>query len=92
MQIFDTTTFQEIQSFSTADLGNSYVKNWATYDYNGDLVLSDGLIFDVRSGNMVHKLDRFNSSLNGVFHPNGREIVQNSEIVSFYCSCICFFL
>lgn len=79
----DTHTCSIIQMFPTEDLGNNYAKNRATLDFFDELVLSDGLIFDVRSGKTVHKLDKFNSLMNGVFHPNGREIISNSEIVSF---------
>ena len=44
-------------------------KNWV-------LVLNDGVIFDVRMGREVKKLDKLNQNLNGVFHPNGLEILS----------------
>ena len=34
----------------------------------------------LRSGKEVHKLDKLNQNLSGVFHPNGLEIVANSEV------------
>ncbi|XP_054716425.1 LOW QUALITY PROTEIN: DDB1- and CUL4-associated factor 1-like [Uloborus diversus] len=78
--ILDTATFAELQNFTHNNLGNGYTRNRATFDYNDELVLSDGLIWDIRSGKMIHKLDKFNSTENGIFHPNGREIISNSEI------------
>nr|XP_042905239.1 DDB1- and CUL4-associated factor 1 isoform X1 [Parasteatoda tepidariorum] len=78
--IIDTNSGSEIIKFLTRDLGNSYPSNRATFDYSDELVLTDGIIFDSRNGLLVHKLDKFNSIMNGVFHPNGREIISNTEI------------
>ncbi|XP_035209473.1 DDB1- and CUL4-associated factor 1-like [Stegodyphus dumicola] len=78
--IFDTATFAELQHFPSEELGNNYTPNRATFDYSDQLILSDGLVWDIRSGQMIHKLDKFNAVHNGVFHPNGREIISNSEI------------
>ncbi|GIX72745.1 hypothetical protein CDAR_65531 [Caerostris darwini] len=78
--IIDTATCTELDEFTNQGLGNAYTSNRATFDYSDELILSEGLIFDVRSKSIIHKLDKFNSTFNGVFHPNGREIVCNSEI------------
>ncbi|GIY24136.1 hypothetical protein CEXT_251261, partial [Caerostris extrusa] len=78
--IIDTATCTEVDEFTNQGLGNAYNSNRATFDYSDELILSEGLIFDVRSKSIIHKLDKFNSTFNGVFHPNGREIVCNSEI------------
>ncbi|KAJ8958385.1 hypothetical protein NQ314_006407 [Rhamnusium bicolor] len=45
-----------------------------------ELVLSDGVLFDVNSGKPIHKLDKLNQTQSGVFHPNGLEIVSNTEV------------
>ncbi|CAG2123500.1 unnamed protein product, partial [Medioppia subpectinata] len=45
-----------------------------------DLILNDGVLWDTRSATPVHKFDKFNQHINGVFHPNGQEILSNSEI------------
>ncbi|GFS34728.1 hypothetical protein NPIL_80411 [Nephila pilipes] len=78
--IIDTATCIQLDEFPNQGLGNAYNNNRATFDYSDELILTEGLIFDVRSKNIIHKLDKFNSTLNGVFHPNGREIVCNTEI------------
>ncbi|GFU10840.1 hypothetical protein NPIL_344182 [Nephila pilipes] len=81
--VFDTVTCEEVDTYNTVNVGNGYVGNRATFDYSDELILSDGVLWDIRSRNIIHKLDKFNSSFNGLFHPNGREIVCNTEIVSF---------
>lgn len=44
------------------------------------LCISDGVLFDVRSGKELHKFDKLNQTLSGVFHPNGLEVVANTEV------------
>lgn len=43
-------------------------------------MLTDGVLFDVASGRPIHKLDKLNQTQSGVFHPNGLEIVSNTEV------------
>lgn len=78
--LYDTSTCEPLDTYTTTNVGNGYVGNKATFDYFDEIILSDGILWDVRSKNMIHKLDKFNSSFNGVFHPNGREVVSNTEI------------
>lgn len=78
--IYDTATGQRVLVLRDPDLSNNYTKNRATFDPSDELVLSDGVLWDVRSGAAVHKFDKFNPHINGVFHPNGLEIISNSEI------------
>lgn len=47
---------------------------------NDELILSDGILWDVNSGKEIHKFDKLNQTLNGVFHPNGTEVVSNTEV------------
>lgn len=47
---------------------------------NDELVLSDGILWDVNSSKEIHKFDKLNQALNGVFHPNGMEVVSNTEV------------
>ena len=61
-------------------ISNNYQKNQATFDPSDDLVLNDGVLFDIRMGKEIRKLDKLNQNLNGVFHPNGLEIVSNTEV------------
>lgn len=65
------------------DKANYYTSNRATFDPSDDLVLNDGVLWDVRVGKPVHKFDKFNAAISGLFHPMGLEIIINSEVVSF---------
>lgn len=44
------------------------------------LNISDGVLFDVRSGQEIHKFDKLNLVLSGVFHPNGLEVISNTAV------------
>ncbi|KAF5303319.1 hypothetical protein FQA39_LY10058 [Lamprigera yunnana] len=61
-------------------VSNQYTRNKATFSPYDDLVLSDGVLFDVNTGQQIHKLDKLNQTQSGVFHPNGLEIVSNTEV------------
>ncbi|KAJ8975910.1 hypothetical protein NQ317_007753 [Molorchus minor] len=71
--IFDANTGTSICRL-VPTVSNQYTKNKATFSYNDELVLSDGVLFDVNSGKPIHKLDKLNQTQSGVFHPNGLEI------------------
>ncbi|KAG5893684.1 hypothetical protein JTB14_021980 [Gonioctena quinquepunctata] len=77
--IYDVNTGQATHRL-TPRVSNQYTKNKATFSYNDELVLSDGVLFDVSSGKPIHKLDKLNQTQSGVFHPNGLEIVSNTEV------------
>lgn len=38
------------------------------------IVFIDGVLWDVRGGKQLHKFDKLNQTLSGVFHPNGLEV------------------
>ena len=48
-----------------------YAENRATMDPTEELVLSDGVLWDYRAPREIHKFDKLNQNLSGVFHPNG---------------------
>ncbi|KAB0791614.1 hypothetical protein PPYR_03414 [Photinus pyralis] len=77
--IYDINTGTAIKSL-VPTVGNQYTRNKATFSPYDDLVLCDGVIFDVNSGKQIHKLDKLNQTQSGVFHPNGLEIVSNTEV------------
>ena len=77
--IYDVVTGQKIRELKPVN-SNNYAKNRATFDPSDELILNDGVIFDVRMGREIKKLDKLNQNLNGVFHPNGLEILSNSEV------------
>lgn len=72
-----------IAKFDDPNNANNYSKNIACFGPCDDLVLNDGCLWDVRAKKMIHKFDKFNDYVSGVFHPSGLEIIINSEVVSF---------
>nr|CAB3267619.1 protein VPRBP [Phallusia mammillata] len=80
--IYDARTGQKIQTLERRDLASLYSRNRATFSYDDELVLSDGLLWDVRmSGDQpIHKFDKFSNKVSGVFHPQGVEVIINTEI------------
>ncbi|XP_032243093.2 DDB1- and CUL4-associated factor 1 [Nematostella vectensis] len=78
--IYDTSTGQLVVSLADPASANHYSKNVATFNPTDDLVLSDGVLWDVRGKRLIHKFDKFNNFVSGVFHPSGLEIIINSEI------------
>ena len=77
-------TGRKIVTFYDPDEANNYTRNRATLNPTDELVLNDGVLWDVNSGKAVHKFDKFNPNISGVFHPMGLEIIINSEVVSFH--------
>lgn len=82
-KIYDIQTGNKLLTLFNPDLANNYKKNCATFNPTDDLVLNDGVLWDVRSAQAIHKFDKFNMTISGVFHPNGLEVIVNTEIVSF---------
>ncbi|XP_046626908.1 protein mahjong isoform X1 [Neodiprion virginianus] len=77
--IYDIATGKLLLTL-TPSISNQYTRNRATFSMNDELVLSDGILWDVNSGKEIHKFDKLNQTLNGVFHPNGTEVVSNTEV------------
>lgn len=77
--IYDLNTSQTVSQF-VPSIFNQYSKNRATYYPTDELILSDGVLWDVRSGKEIHKFDKLNQAISGVFHPNGLEVVSNTEV------------
>uniref|UniRef100_A0A3B4F368 DDB1- and CUL4-associated factor 1 n=1 Tax=Pundamilia nyererei TaxID=303518 RepID=A0A3B4F368_9CICH len=84
-RIYDIQTGQVTLTLNNPDLANNYKRNCATFNPTDDLVLNDGVLWDVRTAQAIHKFDKFNMNISGVFHPNGLEVIINTEIVSFHC-------
>uniref|UniRef100_A0A8D0G368 DDB1- and CUL4-associated factor 1 n=1 Tax=Sphenodon punctatus TaxID=8508 RepID=A0A8D0G368_SPHPU len=78
--IYDIQTGNKLLTLFNPDLANNYKKNSATFNPTDDLVLNDGVLWDVRSAQAIHKFDKFNMTISGVFHPNGLEVIVNTEI------------
>lgn len=77
--VYDLNTGQKVSSF-VPTISNQYTKNRATFCPTDELILSDGVLWDVRSMTEIHKFDKLNQTLSGVFHPNGLEILSNTEV------------
>ena len=52
----------------------------ATFDPTDELILCDGVLWDYRAPRQIHKFDKLNQHLSGVFHPNGLEIISSAEV------------
>ena len=81
-QIYDTATGHKILTLHDSNNTNNYSKNLASFNPTDDLVLNDGVLWDVKGKRVIHKFDKFNNFVSGVFHPSGLEIIVNSEVVS----------
>ncbi|OBS75043.1 hypothetical protein A6R68_14451 [Neotoma lepida] len=91
--IYDIQTGNKLLTLFNPDLANNYKRNSATFNPTDDLVLNDGVLWDVRSAQAIHKFDKFNMNISGVFHPNGLEVIINTEIVSLQeIVCLTFHL
>ncbi|KAH8389326.1 hypothetical protein KR215_001045, partial [Drosophila sulfurigaster] len=77
--LYDINTGSKVSTF-TPTIPNQYTKNRATLCRTDELLLSDGVLWDVRSGKEIHKFDKFNQCISGVFHPNCLEIIANTEV------------
>lgn len=53
---------------------NQYSRNRAAFDATNELVLSDGVLWDAIAGKEIHKFDKLNQCVSGIFHPNGLEV------------------
>lgn len=91
LQIYDIQTGQKTLTLNNPDLANNYKRNCATFNPTDDLVLNDGVLWDVRSAQAIHKFDKFNMNISGVFHPNSLEVIINTEIVSFQRLVVVFY-
>jgi len=76
-RLWDTQTGTLIQKYEGY---HRYSCNRATLNYSDTLVLNDGVLWDVRNSTSVHKFGKFNERINGLFHPNGNEIICNSQV------------
>ncbi|KAM6980512.1 DDB1- and CUL4-associated factor 1-like [Aplochiton taeniatus] len=78
--VYDIHTGQKTLTLNDPGLANNYKRNCATFNPSDDLVLNDGVMWDVRAARAVHKFDKFNMNISGVFHPNRLEVIINTEI------------
>jgi len=77
--IYDVNKNQLIRTLKPK-CSNEYNHNRACFDPTDELILCDGVLWDYRMKREVHKLDKLNQNLSGVFHPSGLEIISNQEV------------
>ena len=77
--IYDLNEMRKVRELKSSG-SNMYSLNKATFNPTDDLVLNDGVLYDMRVAKEIHKFDKLNQTLSGVFHPNGMEVVSNSEV------------
>merc|ERR1719219_2414218 len=77
--VYDMETGHQVRLLKPTS-ANAYSRNRACFDPTDELILSDGVLWDYRVSKQIHKFDKLNQTLSGVFHPNGLEIVSNTEV------------
>ncbi|XP_050525532.1 protein mahjong isoform X2 [Daktulosphaira vitifoliae] len=77
--IYDVETSKKLITLNPKH-SNQYSRNRAAFDSTNELVLSDGVLWDATSGKEIHKFDKLNQNVSGIFHPNGLEIISNTEV------------
>merc|ERR1719186_77109 len=77
--VYDLHTGQRSRTFKPT-VSNDYSGNRAIFDPSDCLILSDGVLWDVRAARQLHCFDKLNQTLTDVFHPNGLEIISNTEV------------
>lgn len=82
LQVYDIQTGRRTLTLFQESLAGHYRRNRATFSPSDQLLLNDGVLWDVRSSRAVHRFDQFNASVSGQFHPNGLEVIANTEVVS----------
>ena len=83
-QVYDLGTGQRVGTYHDENNTNNYTKNNACFSPCDNLLLNDGVLWDIRGKQLIHKFDKFNHVVSGIFHPAGREIIIDSEVVSFH--------
>lgn len=84
LQVYDIQTGRRTLTLFQESLAGHYRRNRATFSPSDQLLLNDGVLWDVRSSRAVHRFDQFNASVSGQFHPNGLEVIANTEVVSLF--------
>ncbi|KAL7063396.1 hypothetical protein AAHC03_01269 [Spirometra sp. Aus1] len=101
-KVYDLTTGTKIADLFSSVKQSDYILNKATFSMDDNLVLNDGVVWDLRcSGSVdhyrkglsslqatasgpahrpIHKIDKFQDLVSGVFHPNGLEVIVGSAV------------
>ncbi|CDW53393.1 hypothetical protein TTRE_0000165701 [Trichuris trichiura] len=82
-KIYDIATGSMVVKLYDEEVQNNYADNRATFRSCGNVVLSDGIIWDVRTAKAIHKFDKLNDQMSGIFHPNGLDIIIDTAVWDF---------
>ncbi|XGW32162.1 hypothetical protein V3C99_010381 [Haemonchus contortus] len=77
--MYDTETGRVLWKFRRDSCPTGYSHNRASFSPCDTMVLNDGVLYDVR-GPVVHTFDQLNTTGCSVFHPQGNEIIINTEV------------
>lgn len=79
--VYDLTTGAEVVRLYDEAQANRYSRNRARYHPipGQELVLNDGVLWDLRSATIVHKFDKLNPHNSGLFHPKGQQVCPPSS-------------
>merc|ERR1719186_387660 len=77
--VYDLHTGQPSRTLNPT-VSNDYSGNRATFDPADCLILSDGVLWDLRAPRQFHCFDKLDQTLTDVFNPNGLEIISNTEV------------
>lgn len=77
--LYDTETGQLLRKFRRDSFPTGYTHNRASFSPCDTMILNDGVLYDVR-GPVVHTFDQLSTTGCSVFHPQGSEIIINTEV------------
>ncbi|KHJ95098.1 LisH protein [Oesophagostomum dentatum] len=77
--LYDTETGRLLRKYRRDSVPTGYTHNRASFSPCDTMVLNDGVLYDVR-GPVVHMFDQLNTTGCSVFHPQGNEIIINTEV------------
>ena len=77
--LWDVESDKVLLELALGDRGCGYTNNRSLFSPSDDQMLSDGILWDLRSGKQIHRFDKFNKHISGTFNPYSPEIIINSE-------------
>ncbi|RCN53505.1 LisH protein [Ancylostoma caninum] len=77
--LYDTETGRLLRKYRRDSVPTGYTHNRASFSPCDTMILNDGVLYDVR-GPVVHMFDQLNTTGCSVFHPQGNEIIINTEV------------
>uniref|UniRef100_A0A914X2Z4 LisH domain-containing protein n=1 Tax=Plectus sambesii TaxID=2011161 RepID=A0A914X2Z4_9BILA len=78
--IYDLSTGRPVVQLYNDAVANHYGRNRATFHPCDEMVLNDGVLWDPRCSSPIHKFDKLNPAISGIFHPRGLEAIINTEV------------